>query len=252
MIARSGLSVFLHVSVLALVSLVMTACSDNAPKQDQASQAAPHTPIAQAPTAPAKTVSPAARPGLVPQGSGFDFYVLSLSWSPSYCAAEGDRADRRQCGRSGPKGFVVHGLWPQYHRGGYPADCRSSEPERVPQQLLSAQRDLFPSDGLAAHEWRKHGTCSGLSQADYFKVTRMARQKLRMPQSLGGTVSAREAENAFIVANRGLDPDEIAIDCDRTFLREVQICFDKALEFTACPDVDRRGCRAGRMLMPTN
>ena len=250
MIQRSCLPVFFRVAALALASLCVATCSDNTPNSDQASESAPHTSIVQAPSVPQKPAAPSARQGDVPQGSGFDFYVLSLSWSPSYCAAEGERADRRQCGRGGPKGFVVHGLWPQYFRGGYPADCRSGEPERVPQHLLSAQRDLYPSDGLAAHEWRKHGTCSGLSQADYFKVTRMARDKVRIPRSLGGTVSAPETENAFIVANRGLDPDEIAVDCDRTYLREVQICFDKALEFTACPGVDRRGCRAGRMLMP--
>ncbi len=241
---------------LLAAMLMFAACSDSS-QQDQASQAVPHTGILQKAPSPEAGKPSAPIPGLprkqpsaVPQGSGFDFYVLSLSWSPSYCAIEGERADRRQCGRGGPKGFVVHGLWPQFHKG-YPADCRSSEPERVPQQLLSAQRDLFPSDGLAAHEWRKHGTCSGLSQADYFKVTRMAREKLRIPQSLGGTVSAPETENAFVTANRGLTREAIAVSCERNHLSEVQICFDKRLNFAACPEVDRKGCRAGRVLMPT-
>ena len=29
----------------------------------------------------------------LPVGHGFDFYVLALSWSPSYCEAEGEAAD---------------------------------------------------------------------------------------------------------------------------------------------------------------
>lgn len=180
----------------------------------------------------------------------FDFYVLALSWSPSYCAAEGDRADRRQCGRNGPAGFVVHGLWPQRETG-YPANCRSSEPDRVPRQLLSSVRDLFPTDGLAAHEWRKHGTCSGLSQRGYFDLTREARERVRIPPGLGGgTISAKEVENAFIRSNRGLDPDEIAVTCDGRLMREVRICLDRSLDFIACPAVDNAGCRRPRLAMP--
>ena len=55
----------------------------------------------------------------------FDFYVLALSWSPSYCAIEGDGADPAQCANGRPYAFVVHGLWPQYEKG-YPRDCETS------------------------------------------------------------------------------------------------------------------------------
>lgn len=192
----------------------------------------------------------AASPVPAPAADGFDFYVLALSWSPSYCEAEGARADRRQCGPGGPDGFVVHGLWPQKEKG-YPANCRSSEPDRVPRQLLSSVRDLFPSDGLAAHEWRKHGTCSGLSQRDYFALTRKARERVRIPPGIGGgTISPKEVENAFMRTNRGLDPDEIAVACDGRLMREVRICLDRSLDFTACPKVDSAGCRATRLSMP--
>src|ERR1700761_3943127 len=48
----------------------------------------------------------------------FDFYVLSLSWSPSFCEAASERgrtgrSQQAQCGER-PFSFVVHGLWPQY------------------------------------------------------------------------------------------------------------------------------------------
>src|SRR6266404_463106 len=49
----------------------------------------------------------------------FDFYVLSLSWSPSFCEQASERGGGRsqiQCGGR-PYSFVVHGLWPQYERG---------------------------------------------------------------------------------------------------------------------------------------
>src|SRR5438874_4074521 len=58
----------------------------------------------------------------------FDFYVLSLSWSPSFCEQASERGnDRRsgaQCGGR-PFSFVVHGLWPQYERG-FPEYCQRS------------------------------------------------------------------------------------------------------------------------------
>jgi ribonuclease T2 len=44
----------------------------------------------------------------------FDYYVLSLSWSPSFCEASGERGapPQQQCGARAYS-FVVHGLWPQ-------------------------------------------------------------------------------------------------------------------------------------------
>src|SRR5690349_19239687 len=53
----------------------------------------------------------------------FDFYLLSLSWSPSFCETAGDRKSaQQQCGER-PYSFVVHGLWPQYERG-FPEFCQ--------------------------------------------------------------------------------------------------------------------------------
>ena len=58
----------------------------------------------------------------------FDFYVLALSWTPSYCEAEGDRrSGDEQCQRGRPYSFVVHGLWPQYERG-FPRSCVEPAP----------------------------------------------------------------------------------------------------------------------------
>src|SRR3978361_730036 len=60
----------------------------------------------------------------------FDFYVLSLSWSPSFCEQASERGNSgrsgAQCGGR-PFSFVVHGLWPPYERG-VPVYCpRSAE-----------------------------------------------------------------------------------------------------------------------------
>lgn len=183
----------------------------------------------------------------------FDFYVLALSWSPSYCDSQGNRADPSQCRAQKPLRFIVHGLWPQYDRG-FPSDCAYNAP-RVSDQTIREMRDVMPSRGLVIHQWRKHGTCSGLSADQYFALTRKAFEKIRIPSqftqaSRWQSVSPPEVENAFRTANPGLQGDMIAVTCDRRNLREVRICLTKDLEFRACPQVDRQACRNNRIALP--
>jgi len=189
----------------------------------------------------------------VPRGQGFDFYVLSLSWSPSYCEAEGEQANGQQCRAGRPYAFVVHGLWPQYERG-YPENCQAGA-DTVSNETLRGLYDLMPSAGLVRHQWRKHGTCSGLSQADYFEVLRAARNKVEIPQEFKRldayrTLAPAQAESAFLQSNPGLKEDAMAVSCDRRYLREVRICMTKDLEFRSCAEVDRRACRLDKVVMP--
>jgi ribonuclease T2 len=184
---------------------------------------------------------------------GFDFYVLSLSWSPSYCAAEGAQADAAQCASARPYAFVVHGLWPQYESG-YPEFC-DRNPEWVPQRLVDSMLDLMPSKRLIVHEWKKHGTCTDLSAQDYFALVRDVRAKIEVPAAYVNpddwrTVSPTAVEAEFRKINPGLSGDGIAVTCDSRHLREVRICMTRDLEFRACPETDRRSCRRQNVVMP--
>lgn len=179
----------------------------------------------------------------------FDFYVLALSWSPGFCELEGDGRgrDREQCAPGARLGFVVHGLWPQNERG-FPSDCGPAG--RTPSRIAMEQAaGLFPSEGLARHEWRKHGTCSGSSPSDYFADVRRARDKVVIPPALQKSErdqswTAIDLERAFVAANPGLRTDMMSIACRRGVLQEVRICFSKDLRgFRTCEEVDRSGCR---------
>jgi ribonuclease T2 len=184
----------------------------------------------------------------------FDFYVLALSWSPSYCAKAGTSADRQQCRSGTGYSFVVHGLWPQYVKG-YPENCPTDQPKTVPQAMVKRYEDLTPSAGLIRHEWAKHGTCAGLTQHGYFEKMRAARERIRIPKDFNSPsrdrkMSPETVENAFARANSGLPRDGIAITCDRRFLTGVKICMTRELEFRSCEEVDRNGCRLNAVLMP--
>jgi ribonuclease T2 len=185
----------------------------------------------------------------------FDFYVLSLSWSPSFCAANAERSFRRpdpQCGPR-PYSFVVHGMWPQYDRG-FPEFCQVPAP-RLGRNIVSSMLDLMPSPRLVYHEWDRHGTCSGLSQSAYFDTIRKARAVVKIPQQYlelrsPQTVTPDEVEDAFVAANPGLTREGISVTCGGRRLDEVHICLSRTLQFRDCPEVERRSCRRDRLLMP--
>lgn len=185
-------------------------------------------------------------------GYGFDFYVLALSWSPGYCASEGANANRAQCEARRPYQFIVHGLWPQYRRG-YPANCASSHGDKVDNSTIASIIDIMPSAGLIAHEWRKHGTCSGLSQEQYFNVVRAAFERIKTPPSFAGlqetkNVSPQTVEKLFQAENNAIPSNAIATTCSRKYLRDVRICMSKDLEsFVSCPEVDANQCRSHAM-----
>lgn len=186
----------------------------------------------------------------------FDFYVLALSWSPSFCEAAdergGNRAPQQQCGER-PYAFVVHGLWPQYEKG-FPEYCQVPAP-RLDRNIVSSMLDVMPAPRLIFHEWDRHGTCSGLSARGFFDTVRKARAVVKIPDpyidlKASLTVTPDEVEEAFVKANPGLTRGAIAVDCDSKRLREVRVCLSKELRFRDCEEVDRRACRRERIVMP--
>ena len=182
----------------------------------------------------------------------FDFYVLALSWSPTYCTIEGS-PDEDQCGVR-RHGFIVHGLWPQYERG-YPEYCRSSMSDRVSRSATASIYDIMPSIGLIRAQWRKHGICTGLNEADYFALTRLAFEKISIPGEYAApdrvlTLKPASIETAFLSANPGLSPRGIAVTCRDGFLGDVRICLTRDLEFRECREVDAGACRASRISVP--
>lgn len=162
---------------------------------------------------------------LAGQQREFDFYVLSLSWSPEYCEAH---PAERQCGRG--YGLVLHGLWPQYQTG-YPEFC-SREPMKP--KWVKEFSGLYPNEGLAFHEWKRHGSCSGLSPRDYLQFSQQLKQSFVEPGALKNLskplrITASQLNQEIVAANPGLSAQSISFSCTGAgrFLQEIYLCFDK-------------------------
>ena len=174
----------------------------------------------------------------------FDYYVLSLSWSPTWCALEGRAQDSPQCDRA--LGWVLHGLWPQNERG-WPSWCRTVE--RDPSRSdTAAMADIMGTSGLAWHQWQKHGRCAGLSSRAYFETARAAFEAVEFPQVLQDLdrsvrVPASVIEEAFLEANPGWTRDMLTITCRDGRIQEARLCLTKDLEPRRCGADVIRDCR---------
>lgn len=215
--------------IAALLSAVVYRCSDHG---------APARPRHDRDVAPAASIAPDAN-------KRFDFYLLTLSLAPAFC--EDGHQSRRECQSLDASSFAatpltLHGLWPENLRPEtYPRDCAAGPLQLAP-ATRSALRRWMPgeADGLATHEWRKHGACTGLSADAYFNAA--IDWTAQINAALGGTIrtaaggssdaaTLRAAANA---AKPGLG-DSLVFVCKnlrsaepgmrrRPFLVELRVC----------------------------
>ena len=176
----------------------------------------------------------------------FDYYVLSLSWSPNWCATQGDAQGSEQCSDQNDFGWSLHGLWPQYERG-YPSFCQTSQ--RAPSRAMTAgMADIMGTSGLAWYQWKKHGTCTGLSATDYYALSRLAYDKVVRPpvfRKLERTVKlpASVVEQAFLQANPNWQANMVTITCKDGYIQEARLCLSRDLDPVACGRDVVKDCR---------
>jgi len=175
----------------------------------------------------------------------FDYYVMALSWSPNWCAIEGDAKGSEQCDSRHDYGWTLHGLWPQFHQG-WPSYCRTTETPPTRRQT-SKMRDIMGTSGLAWHQWKKHGTCSGLSARSYYDLSRSAYQSITRPEIFRRLdkpvkLPASVVEEAFLKANPQLSRDSLTITCRDGFIQEARVCLSRDLTPVPCGRDTIRDC----------
>ena len=194
------------------------------------------------PTAPPSTHK--ARTTAKGTAGEFDYYVMALSWSPTFCQTHPD--EEEQCGRKG-YGFVLHGLWPQYEAGDGPERCiNDDEPDR---KTVANALAFMPSRRLIGHEWQSHGACTGLKPDAYFELADHAFAAVQVPPALKApredvAISGDDLRTAFKSANPGLKDDMLNLHCSHGELVEVRFCMSKDTSLRSCGRRMRNACPA--------
>jgi ribonuclease T2 len=227
------------------VSPIETALPSTPLPHSQAVLSPSKTPAASAPkpsrtpkpaNGPTPTVLPAGALNLADKMSQFDYFVLALSWSPDYCAANGS-SDPQQCSLGKKLGFVLHGLWPQNQKG-YPSNCTD---EKMPASAKVQFQGLYPNDSLFDHEWDKHGTCTGLSPVEYLQLGQELKAAVTIPNEFRSPAqpfrtSPDKLKALFTQANPGFSETSFEVSCSGSgrYLKEIYVCFAREGSPTAC------------------
>lgn len=179
----------------------------------------------------------------------FDYYVLSLSWAPSFCASHPDNRSA-ECKTGNHTTFVLHGLWPESDRGASPMECAPARP--VARETVDRMMRFFPARGLVQHEWEKHGTCSGLSAADYFNQVERAFTAVKVPDQYSSLnhdqqFAIRQVEESFAAANHA-PGGSFRISCHDGEMVSIEACLSKDLKYQACT-ANVRECPSSQVLV---
>lgn len=181
----------------------------------------------------------------------FDYYLLTLSWAPEFCATHPRNTSSSECDPKRHFGFVVHGLWPENDNGSYPKDCAPAQ--LVSQSIVQQMLAIMPARGLIQHEWATHGTCSGLTTQDYFAGIKKAYRQIQVPPEYRAPGQAIEAspaeiEQKFAAANQA-PAGAFRVSCSGSEFVAVEECLTKDLQYRQCGS-GLRDCRAPRVTIP--
>jgi ribonuclease T2 len=168
----------------------------------------------------------------------FDYYLLNLSWSPEFCHSHPNAAECAQ-----HSAFVLHGLWPQNNNGTYRENCSTQPGSRNP----AAFSDIYPDPGLLGHEWRTHGTCSGLSPDAFFTLARAAFRSVAIPPALSHldhqiSMPPGRILDLFTAANHSIPRSSLALSCGNNYLTAIEVCLSKSAQPSPCGPIP--SCRA--------
>ena len=183
----------------------------------------------------------------------FDHYILALSWQSAFCESKRKKPEcRAQTDNNfSASNFVLHGLWP--NRVNY---CQ------VPKRIIKKDKrqwcktpalelsksvrkqlsDFMPGSlsCLQRHEWYKHGTCSGLSENDYFILSNTLVSKFSktafsqyIAKHIGKKVKRKNVLKAFDKSFGKGSRAYLALRCKKvrgtSLLTEIQIHIKKDL-----------------------
>lgn len=196
------------------------------------------------PSAPSGSAPASEQASTATAPQSFDYYLLNLSWSPEFCATHPGKPECSQ-----HLTFVLHGLWPQDTNGNYPENCSEAPGPSDPTQYS----DIYPDQGLLEHEWKTHGTCSGLAPDAFFQLARQAVHSVKIPDQLSSinqqlSMPPDDIRSLFTQANPSIPASSLAVSCGNNYLTAIEVCLSKSLQPIDCGPI--RTCRANTVRIP--
>lgn len=162
-----------------------------------------------------------------------DLYIMAMTYQPQFCSAHPDYPGCVSPNPYWKTHLTIHGLWPEYSDGSYPETCSPAKPfsKKALAGSLKRQLDLYwPNQKTASttssqhyrfwkYEWYKHGTCSGLTQREYFEsaLTYQTPTPLEIQKDYGKRILKRDLVEAY--------GGNVATICSKgRYLKEVRSC----------------------------
>jgi ribonuclease T2 len=124
----------------------------------------------------------------------------------------------------------------------------------VSKSIVQLMLNYIPTESLIQHEWTNHGTCTGLSAADYFAAVRKARDSVTIPDDLKQPAQQlklrpEDVQAKFAVANPSFPKDGFRATCYQDAeLQEARICFNKDLSPRSCT-ASAGGCSVNSVVL---
>jgi ribonuclease T2 len=203
---------------------------------------------------------------IIAQSAPSTMYVFAYSWTPGFCNGQ----TYPGCTNSlnyWKQNFTIHGLWPQYVTSGYPSTC-TTEPfdpnipidigldymiERWPDVQYDVNTPSY--DSFWEHEWTKHGTCSGLSQRDYFTTALSLTNILITPEIIHNSIGSNVSTDTLRTSVA--DPSAVSLQCHKQMLVGIYTCWQQVdnipSKLVACPNdvINEDTCTAPYVYIPS-
>ncbi|XWV25984.1 T2 family ribonuclease [Tupanvirus soda lake] len=148
--------------------------------------------------------------------------------------------------------FNVHGIWPEYYNGSYPAFCNNSavfdtdKLKPIYHDLAIYWTNYHNVTAFLEHEFFKHGTCAStdylfFSEFEYFNAGLILRNKYDLFKTLTNANIYPSNQDKYYLeeifnAIKYMTNYNPAITCDDNgYLNEIIICMDPNLNLMDCP-----------------
>ena len=210
----------------------------------------------------------------------FDYYLMSFTIAPSFCALSARNAEKQECRDATDAAYretplTVHGLWPNRERmsvNRQPQYCAGPQFGRLPPGLREPLARYMPgsADGLDRYEWRRHGACSGMAPDAYFgeivQLAERANQTIGAALRDGGMLGREVRLDDLLTAVKAKDPSlapAIVMNCrfsrrqdgneSRAYIAEIRIVLSKDFAPEPAERVgfgQNSGCPGGAGFLP--